>query len=229
MEQTHPGTITTCVFDAYGTLFDIADIAERARHSLGDRTVVLMDLWRRKQLEYSWLRSLMGRHADFWHVTGDSLDFALAALDIDDPVLRSRLMDGFFTPKLFPDVVDTLSRLRAAGMKVAILSNGSPPMLTAAAKHSGIDLLVDAVISVERVGIFKPHPSVYRLAAEQWEQPPTAVSFQTANFWDAAGAAAFGFHVVWINRLGGPRDRLPAAPHSEIAALTELPRLLGVA
>lgn len=228
MQQAVPPTITTCVFDAYGTLFDIAAIADHARDALGDRADDLMELWRRKQLEYSWLRSLMGRHADFWHVTGDSLDFAMAALGLDDPLLRSRLMDGFFTPKLYPDVVDTLARLRTGGIRTAILSNGSPPMLTAAAKHSGLDLLMDAVISVEKVGIFKPHPSVYRLAVEQWDQPPTAISFQTANCWDAAGAAAFGLHVVWINRLGTRPDRLPAMPQVEVRSLRELPGLIGV-
>lgn len=158
MQQAVPPTITTCVFDAYGTLFDVAAIADHARDALGDRADDLMELWRRKQLEYTWLRSLMGRHADFWHVTGDSLDFAMAAMGLDDPLLRSRLMDGFFTPRLYPDVIETLTRLRTAGMRTAILSNGSPPMLTAATKHSGLDLLMDAVISVERVGIFKPHP-----------------------------------------------------------------------
>jgi 2-haloacid dehalogenase len=218
--------IVACVFDAYGTLFDLDRIVATSRDALGEKAGPLSDLWRRKQLEYAWLRSLMGRHADFWHVTGESLDYAMSALGVDDPALRAKLMEAYLSPPAFPEVAATLKALRGAEFKLAILSNGSPTMLTSAIKSANLNDLLDKTISVEPVGIFKPHPSVYRLATDTFDCQPPEIAFISSNGWDVAGASAFGFQTVWVNRRKAPREILPAGPHNEIATLSELPGLL---
>src|SRR5919109_1117864 len=158
-----PG-IRACVFDAYGTLFDFATAARRCREVLGNDIDRLTALWRDKQLQYTWLRATQGRHADFWQVTGDALDFALETLAIEKGGLRERLMNLYLTLEPFPEVPEVLRRLKAAGLRTAILSNGSPPMLEAAVEASGLSTVIDAVLSVEALGIYKPHPKVYQLA-----------------------------------------------------------------
>ena len=219
--------IAACVFDAYGTLFDYASAAATCRDVLGDKFTALTALWRDKQLQYTWLRSLQGRHADFWQVTGDALDYALETLAIDDAALRRRLMDLYLRLEAFPEVPDTLARLKQAGLRTAILSNGTPDMLRAVVDHAQIGHLLDAVLSVEEVGVFKTHPSVYQLAVDRLGAPARAISFQSSNAWDAYAASAFGMRVVWCNRYGQKRERLPGAPDREIATLAELPGLLG--
>jgi 2-haloacid dehalogenase len=221
--------IGACVFDAYGTLFDYASAAARCKNALGDDWQALSDLWRRKQVEYTWLRSLMGRHIDFWHVTGESLDYALSALKRQDPVLRSTLMQQYLNLDAYPEVPEMLRRLKATGVKTAILSNGSPTMLTAAVSGAGLTALLDASLSVESVGVYKPHPSVYQLAVDKMGVPAARICFLSSNGWDAAGAAAFGFRVVWVNRTGLPQENLPASPERQIKTLAELPALLGIA
>ncbi len=218
--------IAVCVFDAYGTLFDVQRIAMGARDLLGERAEALGDLWRRKQLEYTWLRSLMGRHADFWHVTGESLDYAMASLGLADPALRARLMDAHLTPPLQADARGALDGLRAAGFKLAILSNGSPTMLTSAVKQADLWSHFDAMLSVEAAGVYKPHPSVYRVATDKFACAPAQVAFVSANSWDAAGADAFGFQSIWVNRRGAPADELPARAQREVASLAELPSMV---
>jgi 2-haloacid dehalogenase len=207
-------------------LFDLKAIVDNSRKVLGDQADPLMDLWRRKQLEYTWLRSLMGRHSDFWHVTGESLDYAMNALSITDAGLRARLMESYLCPSAFPEAKAALEGLKAAGHKLAILSNGSPSMLISATKAAGLDALFDAVLSVEAVGIYKPHPTVYRLVTDHFDCAPANVAFLSSNGWDAAGASAFGFQVIWVNRSGMPRDILPASPHAEVASLAQVPDLL---
>lgn len=164
--------IRACVFDAYGTLFDYASAAARCWDLLGDRIGPLTALWRDKQLQYTWLRALQGRHADFWQVTGDALDFALETLGLDDPQLRARLMDLYRTLDVFPEVPAMLQRLKAAGLKTAILSNGSPEMLDAAVNKAGIGDLLDAVLSVESVGVYKPHPRSIGSPSIGWRSRP---------------------------------------------------------
>jgi 2-haloacid dehalogenase len=220
--------VSVCVFDAYGTLLDHGSVAERFKKALGANAQPLGELWRRKQLEYSWLRSLMGRHTDFWHVTGEALDYAMAALNIDDPSLRSRLMEAWLAPKAYADARDTLTRLQAAGYRTAVLSNGSSAMLTAGISVAGLGKALDAVLSVEKAGTFKPHPSVYKLVVDHFDVDPKSVLFVSGNGWDAAGAAAFGFNVAWINRAGVPNEHLPAGPDVTLASLADLPALLGV-
>ncbi len=219
--------IRACVFDAYGTLFDYASAAARCRDVLGDRIERLTVLWRDKQLQYTWLRTLQGRHADFWQVTGDALDFALDTLGIDDAALRQRLMNSYLVLEPFPEVSDTLRRLKEAGLKTAVLSNGSPSMLAAAVDNAGIGGLLDAVLSVEEVGVYKTHPRVYQLAVDRLGIERAAISFQSSNAWDAHAASDFGMRVVWCNRYGQRRERLPGAPDREIRTLAELPALVG--
>src|SRR5262249_24401316 len=162
-------------------------------------------------LEYSWLRTLMGRHADFWHVTAEALDHALAAYGRSDPALRAFLMQQYFSLDPFPEVPSTLDKLRAAGLKTAILSNGAPTMLVGAVTSAKLSDRLDAVLSVEAAGVFKPHPSAYQVAVDKLGLPPQRICFLSSNGWDAVGAAAFGLRVIWINRSKQPAERLPAA------------------
>jgi len=219
--------VKACVFDAYGTLFDVNSAAAEAKDELGEQWQPLADLWRSKQLQYTWLRGLMGRHADFWQVTGDALDYAMSSLRIDNRPLRERLMALYLKLSAYPEVRDTLSRLKAAGMKLAILSNGEPRMLAAAAQHSGIAELLDAILSVEEVKIFKPHPSVYRLPAERFSLATEAMCFLSSNAWDAHAAKAVGYRVLWCNRFAQAPERIPDLPDGEISTLAELPEIVG--
>jgi len=220
--------VKACVFDAYGTLFDFAAAARGCRDVLGEDIDRLTALWRDKQLQYTWLRAVQGRHADFWQVTGDALDFALETLAIGKPAIRDRLMTLYLTLDAFPEVPGVLKQLQAAGMRTAILSNGSPRMLDAAVKGAKLEGLLDAVLSVEEVGVYKPHPKVYQLAVDRLGVPAAAISFQSSNAWDAYAASAFGMQVVWCNRYGQRRERLPGSPDREVKSLTELPALIGV-
>ncbi len=215
-----------CVFDAYGTLFDLTSATRRHRAGLSGKADSLSALWRSKQLEYTWLRSLMSRHADFWQVTGEALDYAMAALDIGDQALRERLMDAFLHIEAYPDARIALDALKRARRPAAILSNGSPRMLEAAVASAKLHDLVGPVLSVEEAGVYKPHPRVYELAARRLGIPADRICFVSSNGWDAVGAAAFGFQAA--NRAGAPRERLPAQPLAEIATLEALPGLLGL-
>lgn len=218
--------IRACVFDAYGTLFDVHSAVGRLRPQVGPQADELSQLWRSKQLEYTWLRALMGRHADFWQVTGDALDYALARTGLDAS-LRAPLMQAYLSLEAYPEVADVLRRLRAAGLRLAILSNGAPAMLTAAVENAGIAELLEAVLSVEEVGVYKPDPRVYRFAVERLAVRPDEIAFQSSNAWDVNGAACFGLRPVWINRFGAPAERLPGAAEHELRDLSALPGLLG--
>jgi 2-haloacid dehalogenase len=220
--------VSACVFDAYGTLLDVTSAAVRCRGDLGPKADTLAALWRAKQLEYTWLRSLMGRHVDFWRVTGDALDYAMETLGFADAALRARLMELYRVLDAYPDAKATLDTVKRAGMPTAILTNGTPEMLAAAIQSAGIGDLLDHVISVEDCGIYKPHPSVYALAVKRLGLEPARIGFVSSNAWDAAGAAVFGFKVAWINRSGAKPERLPALPAAEIETLSQLPALLGL-
>jgi 2-haloacid dehalogenase len=221
------GDIEAAVFDAYGTLFDVAAAATALAPDLGDKAAALSQLWRQKQLEYSWLRTLMGAHVDFWRVTADALDYAIEKLDL--PLgLRSRLLELYFRLTPYPDARALLELCRERGLKTAILSNGSPEMLNAAVAGADFTALLDAVLSVEAIGMFKPRPEVYRLAVERLGVTANRVLFVSANGWDVAGAAHFGFHAVWINRGRDPVDRLPALPLAIVGSLAELPLAVGL-
>jgi 2-haloacid dehalogenase len=218
--------VQACVFDAYGTLFDVNSAAERARGALGERWQPLADTWRAKQLQYTWLRSLSGHHVDFWQLTGDALDFALESVKLADPALRAELMTLYLSLAAYPDVRAALERLKARGLRLAVLSNGSPRMLAAAVENAGLADLLDAVLSVEEVGIYKPHPSVYQLPVDRLGLSADRMCFVSSNGWDAFCAQAFGYRAVWCNRFGQPPERIPATPDAEIGALAALPDLL---
>ena len=218
--------IRACVFDAYGTLFDYASAAAACRDALGEKLERVTTLWREKQLQYTWLRAIQGQHADFRQVTGDALDFTLETLGLADPALRKRLMDLYATLDAFPEAAAVLSRLKAAGLRTAILSNGTPALLRSAVEHAGIGHLLDAVWSVEEVGVYKPHPRVYQLAVDRLGVAREQISFQSSNAWDAWAASAFGMRVVWCNRYAQRPERLPGNPDHEIRSLAELPALL---
>ncbi len=220
--------IKACVFDAYGTLFDVNAATERCRGAIGDKADELARLWRSKQLEYTWQRSLRGDYEDFWHVTGDALDYSMATLGLDDPALRARLMEVYFILDAYPDVAGVLGRLKAAGQRTAILSNGSPSMLIAAVRNADLDNVIDRQLSVDRLRIYKPHPSAYQLAVDELGAPVETIAFMSSNAWDASAAAAFGMQVVWINRFGARPEVLPGEIRAEIRSLEELPALLGL-
>jgi len=218
--------IKACVFDAYGTLFDVHSAVGRYRRRLGDIADQVSLLWRTKQLEYTWLRSLMGHHADFWQVTQDALDFAFDMHHLNDPNLRTDLIEAYLHLDCYPEVPETLLTLKARGFKLAILSNGTPTMLEAAVKNSGISDLIERNYSIEDVGIFKPDPRVYQIAVDGLNLKPEEIVFQSSNAWDASGASSFGFKVAWVNRFGQSVERLPGRPDVEIKNLMELPNLL---
>lgn len=230
--------IEACIFDAYGTVFDVHSAVAQCRDRFGlepGAAQTMSDTWRLKQLQYTWLRALMGpaHHVDFWQVTGDSLDFALETSFGPDRApdgLRSALMDAYLTLSTYPEIPDVLKALKTAGMKTAILSNGAPEMLERVCDNNALSSVLDAVISIEDVRIYKPHPSVYQLAIDRLcLSGPAAVSFQSSNAWDAAAASAFGFRVAWCNRFGQARERLPGAPDVELSSLERLPEIVGAA
>ena len=218
--------IRGCVFDAYGTLFDVASASARCGEVLGQKAPRLSSLWREKQLQYTWLRAAQGRHADFWQVTGDALDYAMETLEISDADLREQLMALYLRLDAFAEVPDTLRQLKQSGMMMAILSNGTSSMLLPAVEHAGIGAYLDLVISVEEVGVYKPHPAVYARAAKRLQLVPRQICFVSSNAWDAHAASAFGMQVIWCNRYGQQAERLPGLPDAEIRDLTGVCALL---
>ncbi|MCV6584503.1 MAG: haloacid dehalogenase type II [Marinibacterium sp.] len=223
--------VTTYVFDAYGTLFDVAAAAREAAAEPGHDALAaswpaLAQHWRLKQLQYTWLRAITDSHCDFWQVTQDGLDWALEATGLDgDPALRQRLLDLYWELSCYPEVPAMLRALKDAGMATAILSNGSPAMLAGAVQSAGIGDLLDDVLSVESVGIFKPDARVYDLVQGRFGGTRQDVLFVSSNGWDAAGAAGYGFRTAWVNRAAEPIDRLPWQPDTVLADLTPIPEL----
>lgn len=224
--------ITTCVFDAYGTLFDVSAAARLAAEEPGrDKLAAcwqkLAADWRQKQVNYSWLRAVTGDHTDFWEVTQNGLDWAMEANKLDDPELRERLLSLYWELRAYKEVPFMLAHLKAAGMNVAILSNGSPDMLDGAVVSAGIGESLDAVLSVQDVGVFKPHASVYDLVGKRFGCAKEEVLFVSSNGWDAAAATGYGFTTAWVNRAGEPMDRLPWKPAHVLSDLTTIPELAG--
>jgi 2-haloacid dehalogenase len=219
-------SICACVFDAYGTMFDVHSAAAACRDDLGDKADALSALWRQKQLEYTWLRTLMKAHVDFWRITGDALDYAMAATEIENAALREKLMSLYLTLKAYPEAPEVLQALKDAGMQTGILSNGSPMMLNAAVDSAGIAANLDHVLSVEEVGVFKVAPETYQLAVDRLSVSPSEICFMSSNAWDAAGAANFGFQVLWVNRFNQPRERLPGDPKGVLSSLSPLPSIV---
>ncbi|PRD36242.1 UNVERIFIED_CONTAM: (S)-2-haloacid dehalogenase 1 [Trichonephila clavipes] len=220
--------VSVVVFDAYGTLFDVAGAARVAAASdsrLAGLWPRLADDWRRKQLEYTWLRSLMRDHADFATVTAEALDWAMEAAGLEDAALRMRLLALYDELPAYPEVPAMLAAVQARDLPRAILSNGTPAMLASATRAAGVASLLDAVLSVEDLGIYKPDPAVYALVTARFNVAPADVLFVSSNGWDVAGASAFGFRTLWVNRMGAPVDRLPGRPDHiarDLSSLTDL-------
>lgn len=225
--------IKVCVFDAYGTLFDVSAAARELAAAPGREEFaglagqVAAD-WRLKQLSYSWLRAVAGDHVGFWQVTQDGLDWALERAGLADPQLREDLLGLYWRLSAYQEVPAMLSALKRGGVQTAILSNGSPDMLRGAVDSAGIGGDLDAVLSVEDVGVFKPDARVYDLVGVRFGCVPAEVLFVSSNGWDAAFGSAYGFDTLWVNRAGEPIDRIGAPPGRVAPDLTGVPGIAGV-
>ena len=218
--------IKLCVFDAYGTLFDINSVTKQYCEELEDIAESFSNLWRSKQLEYSWLHSLMNRYEDFWCVTEESLDYALDYFNIKNDFLKINLLKAYENINCYKEVPTTLSKLKERGISTAILSNASPNMLHMAIKNSKIDSHIDSCLSVDSLKIYKPHPTVYNLILEKYDLNKNEILFVSSNSWDVAGAKSFGFNVSWINRFNNKKEVLPFESDIELKSLMDLPNIL---
>ncbi len=217
--------IDAVAFDLYGTLLEVASVG-RAAAEVTEDPAALVDLWRQKQLEYTWLRSLMNRYQDFWSTTGDALDYSLDRLGITvDQSTRGRLLNAWLAVRVYPEVPEALDAL--APRRLAVLSNGNPEMLESCLATAGIRDRLEHVLSVDEVGVYKPHPSVYELAVKAFRIPAERILFVSSNPWDSAGARTFGFPVAWVNRMGVPFERLGATPDLIVTDLAELTEAVG--
>jgi 2-haloacid dehalogenase len=210
------------VFDAYGTLFDVGSPVRRHAARVGKQGGPLSEIWRAKQLEYSWVLSLCGVYRNFETITGDALDFALAGLEIKDAALRADLLSAWRAPECYAEAADALARLKSSGAKLAILSNGTPSMLESAVTAAQIGQYFDAVLSVDQLERYKTDPECYRLATRYFGCNSSEISFQSSNRWDIAGASIFGFHTVWVNRRGAPDEYRGFGPDRVIRDLSGL-------
>ncbi len=215
-------TYAAYVFDAYGTLFDVHAAVRRHAAEIGAASAAFSELWRAKQLEYSWVRSLMGAYADFRVLTEQSLDHAFASFPAVDKALKPKLLEAYWMLDCYPEVPAALKGLKAQGARIAILSNGSEEMLRSAVKNSALDLMIDDIFSVDAVKIFKTAPQTYDLVTTRYRLYPDAVSFQSSNRWDVAGAAKFGFRTVWINRANLPDEYMDFGPSLILPSLESL-------
>ena len=212
------------VFDAYGTLFDVHAAVRRHAGEIGPDGQLLSDIWRAKQLEYSWVRTLMGSYLDFWQLTEQALDFAFRKVPSADPALRTALLEAYWKLDCYPEVPAVLKALKASGARLAILSNGSPAMLAAAVQGAALGEVIDEVFSVDSVSRFKTDPQVYDMVTTAWRIYPEGVSFQSSNRWDIAGATRFGFRTVWINRSAQPDEYVDLGPSLILPTLEGLQR-----
>lgn len=215
-------TIKAYVFDAYGTLFDVHSAVSRHADIVGENPARVSEIWRNKQLEYSWVRTGMGKYRDFWTLTAEALDFALKAVPGSDPSCRQTLLDAYMTLDCYEEVPEILANLRNNGYKTAILSNGSPEMLAAAVQSAGLGELLDHQFSVDEIGIFKTDPATYAMVTNEYGVRPDKVAFQSSNRWDIAGAKAFGFRCNWINRTGQPDEYADLSPDNVLKDLRGL-------
>jgi 2-haloacid dehalogenase len=219
--------LSALVFDAYGTLFDVHSVIALCEELWPDKGEALSRVWRAKQLEYTWLRSLMRRYVTFDTITAESLRYACASLGLECSNEKGRrLLDAYLRLATFPEVSDTLETLKRKKIKLAILSNGSPAMLRPLVKNAGLSKMFQAVISVDELEIYKPTSAVYKLSVNKLGVPKNAIGFVSSNCWDACGAKAFGFTTFWVNRSGAPVDQLSVTPDEVIRDLAQLPTLI---
>jgi len=219
MTSINFNSVRHAVFDAYGTLFDVHSSVSRYQVRLGKQAEAVSTIWRTKQLEYTWLRSMMQCYVDFWIVTRDALDYALDSKGIDDNSLRQDLLMAYHELACYPEVRDTLSKIKKMGVGTAILSNGSAEMLESCVSNSNLGKVLDSIISVDTIKVFKPSPKVYQLAIDQLRCNTDEILFFSSNAWDVSGAATFGFQTVWVNRFAQASERLPGTPVLEINTL----------
>ena len=210
------------VFDAYGTLFDVHAAIGRHRAAAGPDADRFSDIWRAKQLEYTWTLTLAGRYSDFWALTQQALDYTFERVPSVDRALRGKLLDAYLKLDAFPDAHQVLRDLKARGDRTAILSNGSPDMLASIVEAANVKEHLDAVLSVDTVRMFKPRPEVYALVTNRFAVEPAGVTFVSSNRWDVMGAAAFGFRCVWVNRSGMPNEYTPFQPAAVVPDLSGL-------
>ena len=213
--------IKAIIFDAYGTLFDVNSAAEKCKEKLGDKWEGFANYWRTTQLEYTWLRSLMRRHKDFWQITEDSLDKSMNFYNIDNS-MRSELLNLYKVLSPFTEVTDTLKKLKQSNYKLAILSNGTPDLLNELVVSNQLKDIFDDIFSVEEAGIFKPDSKVYDLPINKYNIEKNEVLFLSANTWDVSGAGNYGYNTVWVNRNNNIFDKLDFEPNQQISNLSEL-------
>jgi 2-haloalkanoic acid dehalogenase, type II len=217
--------IKAIIFDAYGTLFDVNSAAEKCKDKIGDKWEGFANYWRTTQLEYTWLRSLMKRHKDFWQITEESLDKSMKAYNIDTS-MKNELLNLYKVLSIFKEVPETLKTLKEKNFKLAILSNGTPSLLNELVKSNDLDELFDDLFSIEEVGIYKPDSKVYDLPIKKYTIEKNEVAFLSANTWDVSGGGNYGFNSIWVNRNNSIFDNLDYKPQYEIKNLSELIKLI---
>ena len=217
--------IKAIIFDAYGTLFDVNSAAEKCKNKIGDKWEGFANFWRTTQLEYTWLRSLMKRHKDFWQVTEDSLDKSMKAFNID-PSMKNELLNLYKVLSPFKEVPETLKTFKEKNLKLAILSNGTPSLLNELVNSNDLNDLFDDLFSIEEVGIYKPDSKVYDLPINRYKIKKNEVAFLSANTWDVSGGGNYGFNSIWVNRNNSIFDNLDYKPQAEIKNLGELTKLI---
>ena len=213
--------VKAIIFDAYGTLFDVNSAAEKCKDKIGDKWEGFANFWRTTQLEYTWLRSLMKRHKNFWQVTGDSLDKSMNAFNIDKS-MRNELLDLYKTLNTFPEVKDVLNKLKERNYKLAILSNGTPSLLNELVKSNNIENIFDDIFSIEDVGIYKPDSRVYDIPTKKYKIQKNEVAFLSANTWDVSGGGNYGYNAIWVNRNNNIFDNLDYKAKNEVKNLNHL-------
>ena len=213
--------IKAIIFDAYGTLFDVNSAAEKCKDKIGDKWEGFANYWRTTQLEYTWLRSLMNRHKDFWQVTEDSLDKSMKAFKID-PSMRNELLNLYKILSTFPEVKEVLQNLKKKDYKLAILSNGTPTLLNELVTSNNLDNIFDDIFSIEEVGIYKPDSKVYNLPIKKYQIKKDEVAFLSANTWDVSGGGNYGYSSIWVNRNNNIFDNLDYKPKNEVKNLNQL-------
>ena len=213
--------IKAIIFDAYGTLFDVNSAAEKCKDKIGDKWEGFANFWRTTQLEYTWLRSLMKRHKDFWQITEDSLDKSMKTFNIDAS-MKNELLNLYKVLSPFKEVPETLKKLKEKNFKLAILSNGTPSLLKELVKSNNLDKLFDNLFSIEEVGIYKPDSKVYDLPINKYKIKSNEVAFLSANTWDVSGGGNYGYHSIWVNRNNNIFDKLDYEPNNQVKNLSEL-------
>ena len=213
--------IQAIVFDAYGTLFDVNSAAEKCKDKIGDKLEGFANYWRTTQLEYTWLRSLMKRHKDFWHVTEESLDKSMKAFKINNS-MKNELLNLYKVLSPYPEVKEVLKSLKAKEYKLSILSNGTPSLLNELVKSNSLDNIFNDIFSIEEVGIYKPDAKVYNMPIKKYQVKNEEIAFLSANTWDVSGGGNYGYNAIWVNRNNNIFDNLDYKPKNEINNLTQL-------